>query len=79
MQVTGATVDSCFVLVRTHQHGIAFQPQAMKQRVQRPALRLTSHACGSSVGVCQTYFRQCVRREDPKADLGGLENTKVER
>ena len=29
MQVTGATVDSCFVLVRTHKHGIAFQPQAI--------------------------------------------------
>ena len=29
MQVTGATVDSCFVFVKTQQHGIAFQPQAM--------------------------------------------------
>ena len=28
MQVTRAIVDSCFVLVRTHQHGVAFQPQA---------------------------------------------------
>ena len=28
MQVTGATVDSYFVLVRTHKHGIAFQPQS---------------------------------------------------
>ena len=45
MQVTGATVDSCFVLVRTHQHGTALQPQAMKLqgRVQRTALRLISY------------------------------------
>ena len=35
-------MDSCFVLVRTHQYGIAFQPQAMKLqgRVHRTALRL---------------------------------------
>ena len=28
MQVTGANVECCFVLVRTHQRGTAFQPQA---------------------------------------------------
>ena len=75
-QVTGATGDSWFVLVRTHQHGMAFQPQAMKLqgRVQRTPLRLSSHRM--HVGVYQTYPRQCVRREDPKEDLGNYKNTK---
>ena len=43
-------MDSCFVLVRTHQHGIAIQPQA-KSCFQA---ELPPHACGSLVGVCQT-------------------------
>ena len=45
MQVTGATVDSCFVLVRTHQHSITFQSQAKKLqgRVQKTGLRINSH------------------------------------
>mgnify|MGYP001794436269 CR=1 FL=1 len=38
-------MDSCFVLVRTHKHVIAFQLQAMKLqgRVQRTALRVSSN------------------------------------
>ena len=74
-QVAGSTVDSCFVLVRTHQHGITF---SHKQRLTRtrsencfkaePPL----HACGSLVRVCQTYLRQCDRRENPKEDQGVL-------
>ena len=45
MRETRPTVDSYFVLVKTYQHGIAFQPQAMnlQGRVQRTGLRLSSH------------------------------------
>ena len=75
-KVTGATVDRCFFLVRAYQHGIAFQLLSCEQRSTRTSsencfkAKLPSHACGSLVGVCQTYLRQCVQKEDPNRGPG---------
>ena len=44
-------MDNCYVLVRTHQYGIAFQPQA-KRASSKICFKaeLPLHACGSLVG-----------------------------
>ena len=68
MRETRPTVDSYFVLVKTYQHGIAFQPQAMKLqgRVQRSALRHHVDimcACGQQLSTVAPVTCFVVTRE----------------
>ena len=55
MQVTGATVDSCFVLVGIHKHGIAFQPQAKSYKGELKEL-FYDWAGQTDVTSCLTFF-----------------------
>ena len=77
-QLIGATADSClrYSFLATSKDFFSIQEVSRPQRQRDVTMSsknsfkadLPLYACGSLVGICQTYLRLCVQREEPKED-----------